>query len=103
MFTYLKIGAVVAVLLAAFGGGWKTRDAFCDAAAAKAENAGLKAQIALLTKRAETAEAISSEDRKRAEADAAEIARLQKLIDETPENTATCGDPDMGTRIDEVK
>lgn len=34
---YIKLGIIAAVLLAVFGAGWGTRDAFCDAAEARAE------------------------------------------------------------------
>lgn len=47
------IGIAVAALLAAFIGGWQTRDAFCDAARLAKENADLRARIEVLQRDAE--------------------------------------------------
>ena len=103
MFTYLKIGAVVGALLLSFGSGWKMRDNSCDAAAAKAEVVALKKTLAITAARVKAAEAANEGNATRSAADAAEIARLQALVDATPENNGACLDADTAGRIGAVK
>lgn len=71
LLTYLKIGALVLAISVVFGAGWKTRDAFCDAAAAKAE-------VATLQKRLDAATAASKADTKVAAAQADELKELEE-------------------------
>lgn len=70
----MAIAAGIA-LLAGLGTGWKVRDAFCDAASAKAEVETLKTQI-----RARDFAGVG--DGVRALNDAAERARLESKVDE---------------------
>jgi shikimate kinase len=99
--TQLIVLGVAAVV--AFGGGWKTRDAFCDTAKAKQEAANLQAGIKLLNERLETSRVIAEQDANRAKADAERIAELRRKINETPANNEACLDPDAAGRVDGVR
>lgn len=69
--TKIIIAAVVAAVF--FGAGWRTRDAFCDAAAAKAEVASLRKQI-------ESRDAAALQDQAKAASDALVQAQLEGAI-----------------------
>lgn len=75
MFTYLKIGGLVLAVALLFGAGWKTRDAFCDAAAAKLE-------IATLQKQIKASAAAAQQDVARAEAQSKELTELEERIND---------------------
>jgi hypothetical protein len=77
--TYLKIGGVVALVLGLYGAGWKTRDAFCDAAKAKQEVSELKLQIKARDKAA-------TEDTVQFVKDQAEIAELEQKVSDAKAN-----------------
>jgi hypothetical protein len=68
----LKFTAIAAVVALAvgFGSGWKTRDAFCDAAAAKARVASLETQL-------EARDTAAQQDAARVTAAEAEKANLE--------------------------
>jgi len=68
--TKLIIAAVLAAI--AFGAGWKTRDAFCDAAAAKAE-------VEALSKKIEARDAAALQD----QANAAQSKLVQEQLEGT--------------------
>lgn len=65
--------AVAVALVVGFGGGWKVRDAFCDAAAAKLE-------IANLQKKIDARDAAATQDQINAGKDAADRAALEGAI-----------------------
>lgn len=71
--TYI-IGALVAVAIG-FGAGWKTRDAFCDAAEAKAQVAQLQRQI-------NARDAAERANNELADKQAAEISDLERQADD---------------------
>lgn len=68
----MAIAAGVALVIGSVSG-WKTRDAFCDAAAAKAE-------VARLTNILNAAKIASEEDAKAVRADADKAEELEKAI-----------------------
>lgn len=96
---WVKAIAIGAILLVAAGVGWKTRDAFCDAAKAKAElrieraiAADLRKQIAVFNESAKA-------DSERADNDKTEIERLEGVARglETRISDGAClSDADLG-------
>lgn len=105
MFTSLGLkAAILAVVVAvSFGGGVWVRGAFCDSAAQKLKVANLTAQIAILQTRIATVSKAAEADKAQSARDAAEVARLQKLIDETPANDGACLDEGAAGRIGGVR
>lgn len=73
----LKVGAAVFAIVLVFGAGWKTRDAFCDAAAAREALAGERAISASLRGQLHAYQNATALDAQRALADQQEISRLE--------------------------
>lgn len=100
-----------AIALAAGGvGGWMTRDAFCDAAALRVENARMQEIIArrdaiIAEKDRQIADAteIQKQDAERALALEIELRRNQEEIDATPNNPVACLDRDATGRVRRVR
>jgi hypothetical protein len=86
---YLSIAAVVASALA-FGGGWKARDAFCDAAALKIEREAYLERIKYLERNIERIAKAAEADADKHVNDVAEIARLEGIINDTKLDAGVC-------------
>lgn len=73
--------AVAIAFLAGSAGGWKVRDAFCDAAEAKAEVVSLRKQI-------EARDAAARADAGKAALQSAKIGKLEEAIREAESKTS---------------
>lgn len=73
--------AVVAVM--GFGGGWTARDALCDAAEFKRANEVLVERVRLLERNIARIRITQQADAEKHSTDAAEIARLEEVINDT--------------------
>lgn len=89
----LAIGVALAFLVGSFSG-WKVRDAFCDAAQAKA-------QVVVLTKQIEANEAAAKGDLPKLEAAQKEIEELKRKAQDAESRTSTgeCLSPDDADRV----
>jgi hypothetical protein len=94
---YLMMAGVAAAL--AIGAYFKGRS---DCSAIHA-SAALKAEVEVLKHRIGVTEQLRAQDGARAEADAAEIAKLKGLIDATPANPAACLGRDGSKRLQRVR
>jgi hypothetical protein len=94
---YLMMAGVAAVLV--IGAYFKGRS---DCSAIHA-SAALKAEVEVLKHRIGVTEQLRAQDGARAEADAAEIAKLKGLIDATPSNPTACLDRSGADRLRRVR
>lgn len=101
----LKGMAIAGALSAAvgFGSGVWVRDAFCDAASAKLQVEQQNHIIASLRGRIEAVNKLNEAHGKRAAADAARLAELEKQVNETPSNAGACLDRDAAGRVRSVR
>jgi hypothetical protein len=79
---WVKAVAVGALVIAVYGAGWKTRDAFCDAAAAKTALAAEQQIAADLRRQLTTYQQAAADDSLRALEDQQEINRLKEASDD---------------------
>ncbi|MPZ19511.1 MAG: hypothetical protein GEV06_16565 [Luteitalea sp.] len=79
---WVKAAAVGALVLVVYGAGWKTRDAFCDAAAAKTALAAEQQIAADLRRQLTTYQQAAADDNLRALEDQQEINKLKEASDE---------------------
>lgn len=86
---YLAIGGAVTAALS-FAGGWQARDAFCDAALFRARSEQLTARVKHLEANIERMTRVAGEDALRSATDAAEIARLEKEINDAQITDGVC-------------
>jgi hypothetical protein len=94
---YLMFAAVAALLI---GGAYIKGRRDCSDLHA---TAALKAEVEVLKHRIGVTEQLRSQDGTKAEADAAEIARLKGLIDATPANPAACLDRNSSKRLRRIQ
>lgn len=80
-FQLLGIAAIVAVL-AGFGGGWKARDVFCDAAAAQAKAEQAQARVEHLERQIEASHAADIVNKQQGEIDRAALDKIQETVNE---------------------
>jgi hypothetical protein len=90
---YLMMAAAAAILI---GGAYIKGRRDCSAIHA---SAALKAHVEVLQHRIGVTEQLRAQDGAKAEADAAEIAKLKELIDATPSNPTACLDRDGADRL----
>jgi hypothetical protein len=94
---YLMIAAAAALLI---GGAYIKGRRDCGAIHA---SAALKAEVEVLKHRIGVTEQLRAQDGAKAEADAAEIAKLKELIDATPSNPTACLDRSGAERLRRVR
>lgn len=78
----LTTASAIALVMGA-GGGWAARDAFCDAAKFKAQNEVLVERVRLLKRNIARIRLTQEADAQKHATDAAEIERLEGVIDAT--------------------
>jgi hypothetical protein len=86
---WITIASVVVAALS-FGGGWKARDAFCDAAYFKEQTQILRDRVSYLERNIERIAKAAEADADAHATDAAEIARLEGIINETKLESGIC-------------
>jgi hypothetical protein len=107
LFSWKWIGAVgVAAFLAGAAGGWSVRDAFCDAAAARAEVerqkaivAGYQDELKRIGGQLAEVEGIQRRDAARALELEQELRKNQEAVNDTPHNPNACLDRDASRRV----
>lgn len=98
----IAIASGVALLVGA-GFGWKTRDAFCDAAQAKAELAMARAEVKAIQDRLLAADAAVAAYERRLTEDAAADRANREKADDTPANAGACLPADAARRLRDIK
>jgi hypothetical protein len=88
-FKYLTIAAVVTAALS-FGGGWKARDAFCDAAYFKEQTQILRDRNAYLERNIERIAKAAEADSDAATAAAEALAQLERTMNEAKLESGVC-------------
>ena len=78
----ITVASAFALVVGA-GGGWAARDALCDAARLKIENATLHERVRLLERNIARIRITQQADAEKYATDAAELARLEGILNDT--------------------